>query len=234
MKIYIAQGNTSFALPINPERLQLSEKSNNKTKTVLNLGDVNIPNVRGLNEIKFDSLFPFSWGNYCSVTQAQLKRPMDYVNLIMSFKNSNSPVRLLFAGNIQQIIKANGNTSGLFLIEDMDWEVRAGEEEDIYFSIKFKQYRSYEPRKVTIKKPVQATSPAKNPTPIPNPVVTQKPITRPVPVPKPTYYTVQSGDNLWNIAQQHYGNGNLYTKIATANKIGTPSLIHPGQKLVIP
>jgi LysM repeat protein len=46
-------------------------------------------------------------------------------------------------------------------------------------------------------------------------------------------YVVKSGDSLWKIAKMYYGNGSLYSKIATANKLKS-SLITPGQKLVIP
>ena len=48
---------------------------------------------------------------------------------------------------------------------------------------------------------------------------------------------MKSGDNLWNIAKQHYGSGAMYTKIYEANKDligGNPNLIFPGQKLIIP
>lgn len=50
------------------------------------------------------------------------------------------------------------------------------------------------------------------------------------------YYTIQSGDSLWNIAQKYLGNGNDYTKIFEANKevIKDPDLIYPGQKIRIP
>lgn len=50
------------------------------------------------------------------------------------------------------------------------------------------------------------------------------------------YYTIQSGDSLWAIAQKHLGNGNDYTKIFEANKevIKNPDLIYPGQKIRIP
>ena len=37
-------------------------------------------------------------------------------------------------------------------------------------------------------------------------------------------YKVISGDSLWNIAQKHYGDGSLYTKIQEANKSKYPSL----------
>ena len=51
------------------------------------------------------------------------------------------------------------------------------------------------------------------------------------------YYTVKSGDCLWNIAKKYYGDGSKYMKIYNANKsvIGkNPDLIYPKQRLEIP
>ena len=49
-------------------------------------------------------------------------------------------------------------------------------------------------------------------------------------------YTVQSGDTLWKISQEMYGNGSKYMKIFEANTdlLKDPDQIFPGQKLVIP
>jgi nucleoid-associated protein YgaU len=50
------------------------------------------------------------------------------------------------------------------------------------------------------------------------------------------WYEVQSGDTLWKIAKQHYGDGNLYTEIFKANQdvLTDPDKIKVGQKLRIP
>jgi Uncharacterized protein containing LysM domain len=235
MKIYITQGADRIILPINPEKLRLTEKSKNKEQSVLGLGDVNIPDVRGLNEIKFDSFFPFAWNYYCNVGQAELRSPIEYVNLLMKFKNSKKPVNLVIAGNMQNILKANGNASGLFLIEGMDYEIRAGEENDIYYSIALKQYRSYEPAKIEVKNNIVQVQTST--TPVSKPTLTVQPQARPIVATatiKVKQYTVVSGDNLWNIARKYYGDGNRYTEIARANNLSNPSLIYPGQKLVIP
>ena len=47
---------------------------------------------------------------------------------------------------------------------------------------------------------------------------------------------VVRGDNLWNIAQAHYGDGMHYTMIFDANKeqIRDPDLIYPGQVFSLP
>lgn len=49
-------------------------------------------------------------------------------------------------------------------------------------------------------------------------------------------YTVQSGDTLWKIAEQHYGNGARYMEIFEANGdlLDNPDRIFPGQVLKIP
>jgi len=49
-------------------------------------------------------------------------------------------------------------------------------------------------------------------------------------------YTVQSGDTLWKIAQEMYGDGSKYMKIFDANSelLENPDRIFPGQELTIP
>ena len=230
MKIYFVNGTTTMLLPLNPKELKTAEATKNRVASVVNLGDINIPDVRALNEIAFDGFFPAQWTNACSVSQKDLHTPLWYVNTIMGFKNSKKPVRLVMAGNMQQILKANGNTSCLFLIEDMQYEIKAGEEADIYYSIKLRQYRNFEPNTVTITKPKPTPQ-----APAPKPTVTTTPPHRPVEnAVKLRTYVVQSGDSLWEIARRFYGDGSKYMIIANKNGISNPSLIHPGKILVIP
>jgi nucleoid-associated protein YgaU len=49
-------------------------------------------------------------------------------------------------------------------------------------------------------------------------------------------YTVKSGDTLWKISQEMYGNGSKYMKIFEANTplLENPDKIFPGQELTIP
>lgn len=47
-------------------------------------------------------------------------------------------------------------------------------------------------------------------------------------------YTVVKGDNLWNIAVRAYGDGYKWVKIAQANNLVNPGLIHPGNFFKIP
>ena len=47
-------------------------------------------------------------------------------------------------------------------------------------------------------------------------------------------YTVVRGDTLSAIAKRFYGKASEYRKIASANNLANPDLIHPGQVLTIP
>jgi len=55
---------------------------------------------------------------------------------------------------------------------------------------------------------------------------------------EPTVYTVQTGDSLWSIAEQVYGDGNQWQLIDEANTLGRlPNgrpLIHTGNQLICP
>jgi nucleoid-associated protein YgaU len=50
------------------------------------------------------------------------------------------------------------------------------------------------------------------------------------------WYEVKSGDTLWKIAKEHYGDGSLYPEIFKANQdtLTDPDKIKVGQKLRIP
>ena len=60
------------------------------------------------------------------------------------------------------------------------------------------------------------------------------PAPAPAAAPAPQTYTVQRGDTLSAIAKRFYGHAGEFHRIAAANNIANPDLIHPGQQLVIP
>lgn len=47
-------------------------------------------------------------------------------------------------------------------------------------------------------------------------------------------YKIVEGDNLWDISVRAYGDGYQWTKLAQANQLANPSLIHSGNTLSIP
>lgn len=50
---------------------------------------------------------------------------------------------------------------------------------------------------------------------------------------EPVEYTVVKNDNLWNIAVKRCGDGYAWPKIANANQLTNPDIIHNGNKLLV-
>jgi LysM repeat protein len=64
-------------------------------------------------------------------------------------------------------------------------------------------------------------------------LATPTPAQTPVATPAARSVTVLKGDSLWRIARRELGHGILYGRIAQANAVVPPYIIHPGQKLSI-
>jgi|GEM_PF-6061281 len=107
--------------------------------------------------------------------------------------------------------------------------------------------------------PSESTPPAPPPQELARPVVTapKPPEILPIPVVAPAVeviaapekpvlpppvaapelkrtHTVQAGDTLWAITRQHYGNPDLFQKVADANNMRGKTLLRKGQILILP
>ena len=89
----------------------------------------------------------------------------------------------------------------------------------------------YFPRKPVVYLPVVSKdSPLGDPTAVP-PTATPGPAATATPASAQKFYVVQSGDTLWQIAQDH---GVSVDDIVTANKLEDRNFIEVGQELIIP
>ena len=207
-------GGREIDIPVLPEKLKVTSPGNNDTATVLVLGDILILRKKGLRTVAWDSFFPAHSAPYAPRT---ITPPLELVKAIQKARDSLDPVRFLITGTDLDINVRMG-------VETFDYEERAGELGDFYYSIKLSEWKDYSPRRIVLPpepaKPAQAKEPER----------TGKPS-------KQKTYTVKAGDCLWNIAKKFYGKGSDYTKIYNANKgtIGSnPNLIYPGQVFTIP
>lgn len=108
---------------------------------------------------------------------------------------------------------------------------------------------------MTVSSPVAtiAPTPVASPTPAASPVAQASPIASPLVLASPTpaasiapstttapvsitgtSYTIVHGDTLWDIAERAYGDPYQWTKIAEANKLENPDLIHADNVLTLP
>lgn len=217
-KIYLGidEGEEGFILPVLPEKIEISQKGDNKTYNVINLGEVNNINLPLLEDISFESHFPLRVNSFVSIEEKRLMDPDYYVKKIDGWRNNLKKIRFIFTGGPLEI-------NGLFSIENFKYEEHGGEVGDIYYSLELKRYKEYSARKVTQKTTSNGGFvfiPAKEETPPTNPVNTT--------------YTVVKGDTLWHIAKRFLGDGSRYPEIAKLNNIDNEDLIYPGQVFKIP
>ena len=207
MEIWLQKGGTKFQLPVLPSNYSVSGEQRNTTVNVITVGDINLLGKSGLRELPLSSFFPAQDYNFSN--NANRKDPIAYVELIEKWKTSGEPIRVVITGTLNMECS----------IESFVWGERDATG-DIYYDLLLKEYRK--PKTVAVTK--EATSTASNSSRSTKPASTGQ------------SYTVKSGDSLWKIAKQMYGDGSQYTKIYEANKdkIKNPNLIYAGQNLIIP
>jgi LysM repeat protein len=201
------EGKGRVTFPVNPEDYTVSVSHRNTVTNVIQVGDVNLMGKTGLREVSLSSFFPAKNYNFGS----SLGDPISTVETIEGWRKSGDPCRVV----IGRVLNMECT------IESFNW----GEQDatgDIYFTLRLKEYKRIKLKKATVT--VAQTDP---------------PVQRETKSPETSSgktYTVKSGDCLWKIAKQFYGNGAEYMKIYNANtdKIKNPNLIYVGQVLTIP
>lgn len=219
--VFFDYNGTTFRLPTNPEEIKFTTSQANSKYEVLKLGQIVIPTHMELMEYSFECELPLKFRNYV-LNKNEFKTANEYLILFRKWREKMVPIRFM-AGRINDADKLLGNhINKLVLIEELTITERAGEEGDKYVFFKLIEYRNFgkyigkvidENTGKELKGKNQGTNPKNTGT-----------------------HVVVSGDNLWNLAKKYYGDGSKYTKIVNGNKdkIKNPSLIYPGQKLVIP
>lgn len=219
--IYFDKDNKTYRLPVNPEELSISTSQAIEKHEILNFGQIAVPTHMELTEYSFEVELPHELISYVE-TKKGFKTATEYLAKFQEWREAKEPIRFLAGMTTKNYKLAKGSIDTYVLIEELTIKETSGEEQDKYVSFKLIEYRDYGKRAklvdvVTGKKKKTSSNETTNP--------------------KSTgYYIVKKGDCLWAIAKKYYGNGAEYNKIyeANKNKIKNPSLIYPGQKLVIP
>ena len=208
--IIFEKDKLKIRLPVNPEEMEMTSSQAVAKYEILKLGQIAIPTHMELTEYSFEAEFPHDQNHYIE-SGKDFKNSYACLDQFDKWRKSLEPVRFM-AGKVSNGEKlVNNAINTLVLIEGLTILEKAGEEEDKYVAFKLVEYSPY------AIKIINKSNKLNNP--------------------KSTgYYIVKSGDTLWAIAKKYYSDGTKYTKIYNANKsiIKNPSLIYPGQKLVIP
>lgn len=122
-------------LPVNPEIIRVKKEGDNKAYQILKLGEINVLGDMKLSQIDFEVLLPGRIYPFV-LTKENFKGPDFYLKKFDKHMKSKAPVRLVITGEPMAI-------NQLVSIESMEYEKRAGEEEDVYMKLELKEYRDY-------------------------------------------------------------------------------------------
>ena len=118
--------------PINPEDLRNQIGSSSTTVDIEGLGQVSEPKTPDLARITIESFF---WQKVNAVPS------FIYVNWLLKWQKSKKPAKL---------IVTRLNYSMLVTCENFDYDIRAGEEDDVYFILDLQEYRPHEAKRIKI------------------------------------------------------------------------------------
>lgn len=208
--------------PVTPEKIQIKTSSQNKSMSLINGGEINIPKDPALSEMSFELLLPNLQYPF-AVYKSKFQKADVYLKQIRVWKEYKQPVHIMIVREMPDG-KLIYHTTDWMTLESYTITESAEDGFDVRAALSFKQHRSYGTKTYSISGGKAAASASRDSTNSPAPVNQNK------------TYTVQSGDTLWGIAKKFYGDGSEYTKIADANKdkVSDPNLIYPGQLLTIP
>lgn len=208
MEFYLMRNNVNLQLPVNPTGLQIRGPTDNRFLKVQQLGEITILGDEMLKSFSFESFFPYRYGPYCE--HRALRKPWDYVHFFDEWKKGE--VRFVVTGTPINL---------LCTLEEFNPDLRAGEHEDIYYSMTLKQYRT-----VTVRKVSSTSSSSIKAQP--------KAESRPSSKPSAKTYTVLAGDALWKIAKKELKDSSRWPEVAKLNNIKAPYIIYPRQVLKLP
>jgi len=192
-----------ISLPVSPESIEIKIPGSNKKTDIVSLGEIVVLREPGLASFNVSSFFPAA------------ENPQGYIRFITNWRKSKTHARFII-GSL--------NINMLVAIEDFSYEHRAGEEQDIYYTLSLTEYRPYGAEIMSIDVETNTAAPVTE-TRVDNSGAVEQ------------TYTVVSGDNLGAIARRLSGSWDNWRELYEANKavIGDNySLIYPGQILVIP
>lgn len=218
IKIMLQFNGKNLTIPINPEALKITRSANNEDINIVGLGKATRKGEPGLKTLSIKSFFPGS--NSYFYTGVSPSTCINFIDDIWKAENINNNVAKFVTLGLPIDI------SMYVVINNFDYDHKAGEEEDIYYELTLKEYIPYGVKTVDVKLSGLAAARAQSTA-----------ANKATSASSRNTYVVQKNDCLWNIAKACSGNGNDWSKLYELNKaiIGSnPNLIKPGQVLTLP
>ena len=202
-----------FRFPIVPNDYDFETSNIINSSNITKSGEVGFYGGDNLSPLEISSFFPSK--NYSFCQYSDFPKPLECVAYIK---------KLMKDKRIPRLIYTDTDINIPVLIESFNYGRKDGTQ-DIYFTLKFKEYR-----KIEVPEIIQSTSN--------NTQNNQRPTTDKNTNTQQTHI-VKKGDTLWDISQKYLGKGSLYNKIKEANwntytSLKKNNIIYVNWKLVIP
>lgn len=204
-----------FRFPVVFNEYEFEASNIIKSSNIATLGEIPFYGGDNTSPLEITSVFPSK--NYSFCQYSDFPKPLECVAYIK---------KLIDDKRIPRLIYTDTDINVPVLIESFKYGRKKEDgTQDIYFTLKFKEYRKIEIPLVN--QSSNNNSNQNNSRPDSQNSTTQQ------------IHTVKKGDNMWDISQKYLGKGSLYKKINEANWNTYPSLkknniIYVGWKLVIP
>ncbi len=152
-KFFADVGGDTMEFPVNPKEYSISYPSDNKTYNVLDIGEIVVPRLPSLMEVSWESYFPGDSDDPL-IYGHDWTDPEDYVEAIIDARDNQEICDLV-------ISRYDARGSKMFdtnisaVIDSFETTEKGGEAGDVYYKIKFKEYRDFAPIKVSPPQPEQ-------------------------------------------------------------------------------
>lgn len=203
-----------FRFPVVPNDFDFETSNIINSSNITKLGEVGFYGGDNLSPLEISSFFPSK--NYSFCQYSDFPKPLECVAYIK---------KLMKDKRIPRLIYTDTDINIPVLIESFNYGRKDGTQ-DIYFTLKFKEYRKIEVPEISQSTSNNSTQNNQRPTDDKNTNTQQT-------------HIVKKGDTLWDISQKYLGKGSLYNKIKEANwntytSLKKNNIIYVNWKLVIP
>ena len=233
-----------LCFPVPPAKLTVKHKNQNKTYTLINGQEINVPKNQGLKEIDFELLLPNSRYPFATYPDG-FNNAEVYKSKLKELKNSKAPFvfslirdRGITTANDRNLLNGMGmagkimanllpqrlkSTTITCTIEDSEFTDDAKEGFDYKAKIKLKEWNNNGTAVYSVKKKKSAGNKR---------AVSSKKRKEQ----KNGTYTIKKGDTLANISKKFYGSSQYTKQIINANKgkVKDPNKLKAGTVLKIP
>lgn len=150
IRFFMTAGNTVVQLPVNPSQLVISTPGNNKTETVVKLGEINILKEPKLHTLVIESFLPANANAPYVLTKGRFQPPDFYLRFFENLMVTKSTLKLRVTDT---------KIDETYTVEDFEQSIKSGTD-DVEYKITLKKYVPYGAKEVTLISTGDANTPA--------------------------------------------------------------------------